>query len=65
VTPIHGACIIAALAMPVLCGFSHTCIESLKEVIGLSGLVIAAVMGNASSARRRRRTKPDRQGDRP
>lgn len=54
--PIHGACIIAALVMPVLCGLSHTCQDSIKEVIGLSGLVIAAVMGNASNNREIRTT---------
>lgn len=46
----HVACIVGALCLPVLCGLSSTCgTASLKDIIGLSGLVIAAVMGNATT----------------
>lgn len=44
----HVACIVAALLLPVICGFSPTCsATSLKEVIGLSSIVVAGVLGNA------------------
>lgn len=48
----HVACIIGALALPVVCGLSSVCgANALKEIIGLSSLVIAAVMGNATTSR--------------
>lgn len=44
----HVACVIAAIALPVVCGLSTVCgRESLTDIIHLSGLVIAAVMGHA------------------
>lgn len=46
----HVACIIAALALPVVCGVSATCAaQALKEVIGLSSIVVAGILGNAMS----------------
>jgi hypothetical protein len=44
----HVACIIAALMLPVVCGLSATCAATaLKEVIGLSSIVVAGILGNA------------------
>ena len=44
----HVACIIAALALPVVCGFSSRCsVDALEKIIGLSSIVVAGVLGNA------------------
>lgn len=49
----HVACIIAALMLPVVCGLSAQCsAQALKEVIGLSSIVVAGVLGNAMSGGR-------------
>jgi hypothetical protein len=48
----HVACIIAACALPVVCGFSAQCsATSLKEVIGLSSIVVAGILGNAMQSK--------------
>lgn len=47
----HVAVITAALALPVICGFSQACSgAALKEVIGLSMAVVVGALGNASSS---------------
>ncbi len=46
----HVACVIGALALPVICGLSSVCgHEALKEIITLSVLVVGAIMGHARS----------------
>jgi hypothetical protein len=48
----HVASLFAALMLPVICGFSGTCAQtSLKEVIGLSMVVVAGVLGNAQTTK--------------
>jgi hypothetical protein len=46
----HIAGLVAALALPVICGVSQTCAAtSLKDVIGLSLVVAGGILGNANS----------------
>jgi hypothetical protein len=47
----HVTALIGALALPVICGLSPTCsASSFKDVIGLSMIVVAGIMGNANSS---------------
>lgn len=47
----HVMCVVAALALPVVCGLSATCAAvAFKEVVSLSSIVVAGVLGNAMQA---------------
>ncbi len=47
----HIAGLIAALALPVICGLSPNCsATSLKDIISLSMVVAAGIVGNANAS---------------
>ena len=54
----HVACICAALGVVVACVMNRVCqTDAMKDVVGLCGIVIAAVMGHAGKTENSRAPK--------
>ncbi len=53
-TRMHVAVLLACLAMPLLCGLSHTCsADSMKDVMQLSMAIGTGALGHAGQAARK------------
>lgn len=46
-TYMHGAVLLACLAIPLVCGFSHTCQDAMKDMITLAMTVAGGTLGHA------------------
>lgn len=49
-TRMHGAVLLACLAIPLICGFSHTCQDAMKDMITLAMTVAGGTLGHAGQA---------------
>lgn len=58
-TRMHAVILLACLALPLLCGFSHTCSgDSMKDMMQLSMTVAGGTLGHAGRAKVPRKKKP-------